>query len=493
MKSPDFLIPQSWSKCWIILMALAFAPLFSFSQSTTSTETHHVRLSEDTDNSRRKLQWRRNGNSFNVEYEGYITLSDDDRDIIAISAGGYIKISKSAFGSKRRINIEADRNGNLIRKYYEGWSQKDFEPNGRAWLAEVLPEIVRSSTIGAEDRVNRIYGNGGMNAFTVEVRELESDYVKAAYIKLVLCKDLNDQEVDQLMGVMGSEVKSDYYLASLLQDNYVLFLQNPQRVSAFVDAARSISSDHYMTEVLGRVVTSDQATETQIPTILDAANNIQSDHYLSSLLIDLMNDRELSSATLVSMLRVSENIQSDHYMSEVLQRAARQDNLSGTAYEGFLSALAKIDSDHYTKEVIFAIDKEDFSSTTLVNMLDQLRQNVQSDHYLNEALRHIIREQSLDGPTYTALLRAAASIQSDNYSSGVYEALVRDKNLSGDQLAELLLSTGNIQSDHYLTEVLLAVAPLVKNQGEEVKSAYRTAAKEISSESYYGRAVRAID
>ena len=473
-------------------MALALAPLFSFSQSTTSNETVHVRLGDNTNN-HRKMQWRRNGTSFNVEYDGYVTVSDDDRDVVAISAGGYLKISKSAFGSKRRISIEADRNGNLIRKYYEGWSQKDYEPNGRAWLAEVLPEIVRSSTLGAEDRVDRIYTGGGMTAFVNEVGRLEGDYVKTAYIKIVLCKDLQDAEVNQLIGVMGREVKSDHYLASLLKDNYVLFLASPQRVTSFVEASRSIASDHYMKEVLERVVTSDQITESQIPSVLAAASSIQSDHYLSSLLVDLMDDKELSVNTLVSLLRISEDIQSDHYLSEVLRRAADQDNLSGAAHERFLLALGKIDSDHYIKEVVLAVGDEDFSSAMMVNLLDQLRQEVQSDHYLSESLQRISREQPLSGPSYTAFLRAAASIDSDNYSSRVFRALVDDKSLSGDQLAELLLATNNIQSDHYLTEVLVDVAPLVKNQGEEVKSAYRTAAKEISSETYYGRAMRAIN
>ncbi len=474
-------------------MALAFAPLFSFSQTSSTTDTHHIRLSEDTDNSRRKLQWRRNGTSFNVEYEGYVTLSDDDKDVIAISAGGYLKISKSAFGSKRRINIEADRSGNLIRKYYEGWSQKDYEPNGRAWLAEVLPQIVRSSTLGAEDRANRIYSNGGMTAFANEISRLEGDYVKTAYIKIVLCKDLNDQEVNQLMGVMGREVKSDHYLATLLQDNYVLFLSTPQRVSAFVEASRNISSDHYLSNVLGRVVTSDQVTESQIPAVLTAANDIQSDHYLSGLLVDLMSDKELSVNTLGSLFSLSEQIQSDHYLSEVLRKAVQQDNLSGTAQDRFVDALAKIASDHYITEVVTELRNEDFSSSTLVDLLDQLSREVQSDHYLGESLQHLSREQSLSGPTYSAFVRAAASIDSDNYSSEVFRHLARDKKLTGDQLAEMLLATRDIQSDHYLTEVLISVAPQVKTAGEEVKSAYRAAAKEISSETYYGRAMRAID
>lgn len=492
MKSPDLLL--YWNKRWAYLLVLALLPLLAFSQEPSADTQNTTEVNVRSGKDRSVIQIRRDGASFEVEHDGYITLSDDDRDVVAISAGGYLKISKSAFGSKRRIQIEADRNGNLIRKYYEGWSQKDYEPAGRAWLAEVLPEIVRSSTLGAEDRVNRIYGKGGMNAFANEVQQqLEGDYTKTAYIKLVMCKKLTDAELDQVLRLMGKEVKSDYYLASLLSDNYSVLLANPARIGSFVDASRGISSDHYMTEVLQKVVTSKQISDQHLGDILSVASSIQSDHYLSSLLIDLMQERELTSNTLSTILKVSRQIQSDHYMSEVLRKALRQDNLSSTATNELINAIGDIQSDHYAKEVILAMETNNMSQSDLVRMLDLLRREIQSDHYLGESLRHLLRKQDLQGQAYTAFLQAASSISSDNYSSEVFQSLAREKRLSDDQLSELLLATGSIQSDHYLSEVLVSVASEVRNRGEGVKAAYRTAAKNISSESYYGRAMRAID
>lgn len=495
MKSPDLITHLNQSKLWVLIMGLALAPLFTFGQSTVAGNDNDgvTKISVRGSGDRSVIHVRKNGNRFEVEYDGYITLSEDDREVVAVSAGGYLKISKNAFGSKRRIVIEADRGGNLIRKYYEGWSQKDYEPNGRAWLAEVLPEIVRSTTLGAEDRVDRIYRQGGMRAFANEVDVLEGDYVKTHYIKLVLCKELSESEISQVIDLMGRQVKSDYYLASLLKDNYQTLLNTPDQVSSFVEAARSISSDHYLTEVLQTVSASTKVSESQIPALLVAASSIQSDHYLSSLLIDLMNERELSGGTLERLLKISEDIQSDHYLSEVLREAIDQDNLSGAAFNQLVSALDEVDSDHYAKEVILALDTENMSESTLVNMLDLLRSNVQSDHYLAESLKHIMREQALQGESYSAFIRAAAGIESDSYAAGVLEDLGQEKRLSDDQLSELLLSSSHIQSDHYLTEVLTSLASQVKNAGDGVQAAYRTAAKEISSETYYGRAMRAVN
>ena len=86
---------------------------------------------------------------FKIEMRGKIELSDDDKDIKSISNDGYLEISKTVFGSKRSILIESLGDGRVKKEYYEGRSLKPWDPNGKEWLAEILPEVVRSSTIGA--------------------------------------------------------------------------------------------------------------------------------------------------------------------------------------------------------------------------------------------------------------------------------------------------------------------------------------------------------
>lgn len=86
---------------------------------------------------------------FKIEYEGDFTLSDDDKDIRAISKGGFIEITKSSFGNRRSIFIESDRNGNLVKKYFISRSEKSYLPEGKKWLGEILPEIVRNTVIAA--------------------------------------------------------------------------------------------------------------------------------------------------------------------------------------------------------------------------------------------------------------------------------------------------------------------------------------------------------
>src|SRR5688572_21747625 len=79
-------------------------------------------------------------NSFNIEVRGTIEVTDDDRDIKSISPDGYLEITKTTFGSKRTIKISAE-GSTVKREYYDGRTLVSYEPEGRKWLSEILPEV----------------------------------------------------------------------------------------------------------------------------------------------------------------------------------------------------------------------------------------------------------------------------------------------------------------------------------------------------------------
>src|ERR1051325_10193824 len=101
--------------------------------------------------------------NFNVEMRGKMEITDDDKDIKSMSPDGYLEITKTVFGSRRTLVISAQNGGTLKREYYEGRTNVAWEPEGRKWLAEIMPELLRTTTIAAQSRVNRFYKQGGVN------------------------------------------------------------------------------------------------------------------------------------------------------------------------------------------------------------------------------------------------------------------------------------------------------------------------------------------
>jgi hypothetical protein len=91
-----------------------------------------------------------------------------------------------------------------------------------------------------------------------------------------------------------------------------------------------------------------------------------------------------------------------------------------------------------------------------------------------------------------ALVKVAGNLNSSTYASDVLRSAAR-KDLSENQLKGIITASTGIKSDHYLSEVLISLSSQVRSATSDVKELYRKAAKNINSDTYYGRAVKAID
>ncbi|MEM7084929.1 MAG: hypothetical protein AAF489_02025 [Bacteroidota bacterium] len=425
-----------------------------------SSKNSSISINRNSNNGKSTIHVKENGKDFKIEYEGEFTLSNDDKDITAITQGGFIEITKSSFGNRRRILIESDRNGTLIRKFYVGSSEKSYLPEGKAWLAEILPEVVRSSGIAAKSRVARFYSSGGANGVLREIQKLESDYVKSIYFRLLLENNLNNSELISVIRASGKEIESDHYLAEILKSNQKAFLANRETINAYIEASASLESDHYVTNVLKKVISDSSITDSQMESLLDISKKIESDHYVTQVLIELMERRTLNSGNISKIIRLSKDIESDHYKTEVLKKVIRDEEIPANAYNSIMETMEDIESDHYISEVVKELmnGRMKVSSGGLTSLVSLVNNNVESDHYASNIYKWIAKED-----------------------------------LSEDQIITALNSAKSINSGHYLSEVLIAFSGKVKRSSERVKSAYRTAAKSIKSDSYYGRAVKAID
>ncbi|MFM8913085.1 MAG: hypothetical protein ACKOE6_09255, partial [Flammeovirgaceae bacterium] len=225
--------------------------------------------------------------SFSVEVRGKIELTDDDRDIKSMPPDGYLEVKKTVFGSRRRLVIKPVGNG-LKREYYEGRELIPFEPEGRKWMNEILPDMVRSSTIGAESRVNRFYRSGGVNAVLDEINQLESDHVKAHYAKILTGMNLSAKDFPNVISRVAQSIDSDHYMAEFLRNNLSKMLASKEAAEAVFNATNKMDSDHYKAEVIKDALRIQSASPESMRTVLAAAGKMESDHYKTEVLTSLL-------------------------------------------------------------------------------------------------------------------------------------------------------------------------------------------------------------
>lgn len=461
----------------VMIASSAFAQTESISSSNKST----------------KITFNRsNGiSSFNVEMRGKIDVTDDDKDIKSISPDGYLEISKVTFGARRSIVITPE-GGGIKREYYEGREKIAFAPEGKIWLGEILPELVRSSTIAAESRVNRYYRQGGVNGVLEEIGRLDGSYIKSHYANLLMKLNVPVKDYANVIAKISEGMDSDHYLTEFLEKNMNKFLQSKEASDALFQACGKMESDHYITQVIKAALQNQTPSAEAMKSLLLTAGNMDSDHYITEVLSALMKQQNLTDATIGEMINTSKKIESDHYKTVVLKKALSKPGLSANSFQRVLESIQNIESDHYKTEVL-----TDLLNNKLTNEMDltilQLSSTIESDHYMSVVLGAVLKRQDLTDDAFKKLVEVAAGSDSDHYSSTVLQQALQIPNLSEAKVINVIQAAGGIDSDHYVTQVLMDAAPKVKTGSAAIKEAYRAAAKRIDSETYYGRAMRAID
>jgi len=464
------------------------------------------------------------GQKLNVEYDGQIVFADDDRSIQSISRGGYMLIKKTSFGQRREVLAEPDGD-QVVYEYRVGRRQQEWNKEAEEFLADVLREVIRTTAIGAEGRVDRFYTNGGLNAVLEEVDEIRSDYVSHIYLQILIDEyELSDNELVKIAAYVPRELDSDHYISEVFKDNAEKFLASPEATNAFLSAIERMDSDHYITLILTRALREDLKDDALIK-VIQAADVMDSDHYKTNVLKEVLDRRDLSNQVVDAVIRASTEIDSDHYATIVISDALDRPNLSDEAFNNLMDAISNIDSDHYvtqtfrsmlrerevSDQVVAAIIKRleymdsDHYRTIIINDLfedhDISEQywssllntidDVDSDHYATQMLTKVLRND-LSEEQYAQVLTKVANIDSDHYRLVILKDLM-DANLGDSELKSILNVADQIGSDYYKSQILKEACPQVRQASDEVKDMFRKVARGIESDTYYGRVARCID
>jgi SOS response regulatory protein OraA/RecX len=430
--------------------------------------------------------------NFNVEMRGKMEISDDDKDIKSMSPDGYLEITKTVFGSRRTLVISS-QGGSLKREYYEGRTSMPWEPEGRKWLAEIMPELLRTTTIAAESRVNRFYKQGGVNGVLGEINQMDSDYVIQAYADLLMeISTVKTTEYANIINKIVAKMESDYYISEFLQHNLDKFLQSKEATDAVFSACAHLDSDHYKTQVIKSALRSQPISVESVKIILAATDHMDSDHYKTEVLTTLLRQPNLTDQIVSEMINSTRSMESDHYRTQVIQKALAQKNLSSVSYQRVLESVKDFDSDHYKTQVLTDLLSNKLPNDQIFNLV-ALSNSIDSDHYLTIVFQSVMKNQDLSDESFKSLMERASNVDSDHYAAQILKSALDLPGINDAKLISVLSAASNINSDHYITEVLTDAAPLVKAGSSNLKDAYRSAARKISSETYYGRAMKAID
>ena len=291
-------------------------------------------------------------NKLEVRYQGEVEFTDDDSDVSRLSPGGMLRIKGDTALRSRTVEFTADASGTITRRFWSGSSERPFEPEGRAWLAEILPRFIRQSGIGAARRVARILQSKGPAGVLAEIALIEGSFAKRRYFtELVNAGKLDAQTARQVLAQAGREIDSDFELASFLIGSIDRLLLDDATRAAYFAAVKSIESDFEMRRVYAAALERRMSPEL-LAQVLEASAAIGSDFEHAALLTQVVSLGPVEGPIRAPLFRAIEDVGSAFERGRVLQAVAKRPDLSADAILAVLKAAQNISSGFEASNVL---------------------------------------------------------------------------------------------------------------------------------------------
>ncbi|MHC2991045.1 hypothetical protein OB13_05405 [Pontibacter sp. HJ8] len=324
-------------------------------------------------------------------YDGKIQLTEDLRDIRSISPKGYIKYMRSVNDDTRRLEITSDAQGNLSRTYTENGRKVAYEPAGREWLQQVMPDLMATSGIGVEELVKNVYQKSGAKGVLAEAEKVNSEHGKMRFVNHLL----------QQPNLKPGDVKQS-----------LQFVEKHE------------NSDYERRKVLGRISHANLSNKEVVHSYLQVSNKIDSDYERRKALLHLLETPNLSNESMAMALEQTGKISSDYEKSKVLEQLAAKPDFIQNNYTSAFAVIDKISSDYEkSKSINFILKGQSLSHTQYKELLPVVSR-IGSDYEKSKVLRNIAAEIPADATALREdVVKAANSIGSDYEKKKVMSAL----------------------------------------------------------------------
>ena len=361
-----------------------------------------------------------------IRARGAMTFSDDLTDVIGISDDAYLVIRDRKWFTIRTLEVRGER-GRVIRRFYVSGIERPWEPEGRLWLADRLPRLVRSSGLAAEARTRRILSSSGVDGVLEEVALLESDFARRLYlVELMKAATLDPATASHVLTKAGTLIRSDFELRQMLASATPFVAADEAAARAYVDAIASIASDFEHRQALDALLATSGLGASTVDAIARSAATISSDFEKRQALSHILRMPSGSAPERgVPVLEAAGTIRSDFECATLLIEFVKAQAPEGTLGEPFFMALGTIGSDYERGRVMKAVARRQPLSGDVLKRLFASVSSMRSDFEKAEVLLAVLKSHAIEAEERGPFIAAADTIRSDFEQGRVFAALVR--------------------------------------------------------------------
>lgn len=396
--------------------------------------------------------------NYKLTFSGSITFNDEETDITSISPGGYLKFSKTSFGNTRGVIIESNKNGNLLREYYVGKKIQAWEPNGKEWFTNVLPEIIRNTGLGAKERTIKIYKQQGLNGVINEINNINSNSVKAAYYKaLFLDVKIPQQEIKTALEKLKNDVNSNYEKSQLLRELSGLFLKDDEVALLYFNTVATITSNYEKSGILQLVCAKHTLNDYQMGALLYATQTLTSNYDKSNTLIEVGKKINFGNALLAKkFFSTTATISSNYDKGNVLNAINRKDNFNTEIWLEYFQTVKTLSSNYEKSNVLVLSAKNlPLNDQVVMNAYIEALETISSSYERSNVLTNLLQKGSaIPKTTLISLIKSTSNISNDFSKHAVLVKVIsiRPKN-DADVDTEIKTAINTLSSSTYKADL----------------------------------------
>lgn len=440
--------------------------------STSGTET--------TSRGSGNYVWSSGGDKLAIKWTGGFRLSNDDKDIEWVESGRTVELSDGGWVLTTGVVLRGLPDGTIERSYRRNGFAQPYEPGGRAYLADALIRVIRSSGFGAESRVARFLKQGGVDAVFAEIAQLEGDYVRRIYYtELFKQAQLTPAQITKIAQQASTTISSDYELGTLLKAASKHTNGDEGALVALIDATNTIGSDYEQREAL--VVLLPQHPSAKVAAaVLTAASGLGSAYERSTLLIEFVHRGGLSVTTKPAFFDLVAGTTSSYEQGRILQTVMATPDMSADVVADARKSSLKMGSDYDRREVLMSsMAHQTMTAKGAADVIDATS-TIRSDNERANVLVELAKKGGVTAESAPAYFGAVSRITSSFEQRRTIDPVLAAK-LDDAILTPLLRAVATIRGDYDRAETLVSVARR-QSISSAVRPLYVTAAESIRSD-----------
>lgn len=382
-----------------------------------------------------------------MDLRGEIDFTADNRGVARLGPGASLTIKERRRGERRRIDVERGPDGQPEYSWYVNSLPRQLDDEGRAWLAEILPRIYRTTGLDADGRVTRLWDESGPDAVFEEMQRLANDSVRGIYLRQVFARATDDEELVHGLDFARREISSDYELARSLGAFDAASLARAPVREAWTEAAKSIDSDWELRRCLSAILDERDLDPAVLDALLEAALKVGSDHDQAELLVEVAREVPPATALPPSYFSALETVGTDYELKRVLAVALARPELTEPLQGALLESAKRISNDFELADLLASFARSYPAARQLPRPFFAALATIDSDSAKRRALSAVVAARALDRKTAASLLEVARSVSTDFELSAFLVDLL-DAYPGGEELPEELDRTlGTVDSD----------------------------------------------